>query len=226
MLKKYFENYLIIWVIFVAIFLAVCFLTPNTLEGYNKFGGAFWGPFVIIMISLIGELFVAKKVFDSETKEQLFLNLPLYRLCYLGTALTFIVGTICMMIPDLPNWVGSVICGIILVLTYMSLSLGQGVSARIQDKEAALKASTANMRDIVSKAKLLLDQAPENQKESFQKVYDALRYSDVVSSSESHALEKEIERTLNTFAENNSDETLAKLISLINERNELVQKNK
>ena len=226
MLKKYFKNYLIIWVLFVAIYLAACFLTPNTVEGYYKFGGAFWGPFVIIMIALIGQLIIAKKVFDSETKEKLFMNLPLYRLSYLGTVLTFIVGTVCMVMPDLPNWIGSILCGVILVLTYMSLTVGQGVSSRIQEKEATLKESTGNMRNLVSKAKLLADNAPDDRKETIYKVYEALKYSDVVTNSASAPLEQEIKSKLNDLSSDQWQSAAESLLSMISERNEIVQNNK
>ena len=226
MLKKYFKNYLIIWVLFVAIYLAACFLTPNTVEGYYKFGGAFWGPFVIIMIALVGQLIIAKKVFDSETKEKLFMNLPLYRLSYLGTVLTFIVGTVCMVIPDLPNWIGSILCGVILVLTYMSLTVGQGVSSRIQEKEALLKEFTGNMRNLVSQAKLLAENAPEEKKDAINKVYEALKYSDVVSCPESQEIENQISDMLNELSADNWKEASESLLDLISKRNEIVKRSK
>ena len=226
MLRKYFKNYLIIWLLFVIIFLAACFLTPNTAGGYYKFGGAFWGPFAIIMVALVGQLFIAKKVFDSKTKEKLFMNLPLYRLSYVGTILTFIVGTVCMIVPDLPNWIGSIICGAILILNYVSLTVGQGVSERIQDKEVALKESTNTMRGLVSQAKMLADNAPEEKKETFNRIYEALQYSDVVSNSASAPLEREIAYKLKDLSSDQWEAAAESILSMISERNEVVRRTK
>lgn len=41
-MKGTFKSYVIWWTVFVVVFNAVVFLTPNEMAGMTKFGGAFW----------------------------------------------------------------------------------------------------------------------------------------------------------------------------------------
>ena len=74
-MNKKFKYYALIWVILLAVFNVICFVTPNEAYGMNKFGGAFWSGYIFITIAFIGQLICAFIALKTEDKTKLFLNI-------------------------------------------------------------------------------------------------------------------------------------------------------
>lgn len=226
-MKKGFKYYLSIWVILLAVFNVAVFVSPGEAGGYSKFGGAFWVGYIFITLSFIGQLICAYIAFKADNLQEFFYNVPLIRISRIGLVLTSILGTLCMAIPNLPNWIGVILCLAVLAFTAISVikatSAGDIVSEideQTERKTSFIKALTADADSLTNRAK-----APMLKK-LCTKVYEAARYSDPVSNIQLSDIENRIKEEFSAFtdavladdldlAESSSNE----VITLIEERN-------
>ena len=126
-----------------------------------------------------------------------------------------------MIIPGLPNWVGIIVCMIILAFCAVSvIKAGAAVDAVEQiDKKTAertsfIKSMTVKCENITAHAK------SDDIKKECKKVYEAVRYSDPVSADELAETEAEIERKLdelkNAVEADNADKVKALAGDVVN----------
>lgn len=181
-MKSNFKYYLVSWIILVVIFNVVIFCLPNEWYGYNKFGGAFWGAYVFIILAFVSQLLCAMKAFQAENVTKLFYSIPLVTISYGTLIAVVLIGTICFAIPDLPNWV-AVIAGVVLLglsaITIIKAQVAVDVVSGIDDK---IKERTFIIKDLTVDADSLMRQVKnEETKIIIKKVYEAFRYSDPMS---------------------------------------------
>lgn len=226
-MKKSFKAYVVIWAIFLAVFNVICFVTPGEAAGMSKFGGAFWIGYIFIMLAFIGQLVCAVMAFKEKSTQKFFYKLPLITVSYTGLVLTVIVGAVCMAIPNLPNWVGIIACLLVLAFNAVAVikaNAAAGIVSDIDDKvktqTAFVKISTVETQNILNRAKT------EKVKAECKKVYEAIRYSDPMSSPALAEEEAEISakiRNLKSAVISGEDETAIstaeELVLLIGERN-------
>lgn len=194
-MKKGFKKYLAAWAVLLVVFSVLCFATPGELGGMTKYGGAFWSGYVLIMLAMVGQLACACFAFKAENKEQLFLNLPLITISYSALILSFVVGALCMLIPNLPNWVGVVLCALILGFNAISVIKASAAAELVAETDARTKAKESFIRTLTVDAENLLSCAKtEEAKAACKKVYEALRYSDPMRSDALADIETDIER--------------------------------
>lgn len=225
-MKKSFKTYAIAWAVMFVLFNVICFATPNETEEYIKFGGAFWSGYAFITIAFIGQLLCAYKAFKAENITKFFYNLPIITISFTGLILTLIFGGACMIIPGLPNWVGIIVCMIILAFCAVSV-IKAGAAAEVVeqiDKKTAEKTSFIKSMTVKCENITALAKSDEIKKEC-KKVCEAVRYSDPVSADELAETEAEIERKLDEFKnaveDDNADKVkvlTTKLITLIADR--------
>lgn len=188
------------WAIFFAIFNIAVFVTPNEAAGMSKFGGAFWASYVFIILAFVGQLAVAYFALKEENIGKLFLKISLLRISRTGLVLTLIFGTTCMLIPNLPNWVGAVICVVILGLNAVSLVKANLASDIVAEVDEKIKVKTAFVKMLTVDAECLMNkaQSPEIKAEC-KKVYEAVRYSDPMSSAALAETENQIQKQFNAL---------------------------
>lgn len=226
-MKKGFKYYLSIWVILLAVFNVAVFVSPGEAGGYTKFGGAFWVGYIFITLAFIGQLICAYFAFKADSLKKFFYNVPLIRISRTGLVLTVILGTLCMAIPNLPNWIGIILCLAVLAFTAISVikataagDIVSGIDEKIESKTHFIKALTADAEALMSAAK-----TPELRAE-VKKVYEAIRYSDPMSNAALEEINEQIQNQFSVFvdavkaedsdlASSSSDE----LIILIDNRN-------
>lgn len=225
-MKKYFKFYLIAWVILLAIFNLIVFLTPTELAGMNKFGGAFWPGYVLITLALIGQLVCAFFAFRTDRLDKVFLNLPLIRISYLTLIVSVIVGIASMAIPDLPVWVGIVACLLILGFSALAVINAGAAAALIGDVDAKVKAKTFFIKLLTADAESLIAKADNDEARSAaKKVFEAIRYSDPMSDDALAGLESQIAEKFADFTTvirsgaDNSAQAADEVIRLVSERN-------
>lgn len=126
-MKKGFKYYAVIWLICLAVFNIVIFVTPSEIAGISKYGSSFWVGFVFIILAFAGQLICSYIFFKNDGNDKYFLNLPLISLSYIGLIISVIVGSIFMALPILPNWIG-VIADIIIFAIY-AISIIQAMAA-------------------------------------------------------------------------------------------------
>ena len=226
-MKKGFKYYLSIWVILLAVFNVAVFVSPGEAGGYSKFGGAFWVGYIFITLSFIGQLICAYFAFKVDSLQKFFYNVPLLRISRTGLVLTAILGTLCMAIPNLPNWIGVILCLAVLAFTAISVikataagDIVSGIDEKIESKTSFIKLLTADAEALMSAAK-----TPELKAE-VKKVYETIRYSDPMSNAALEEINEQIQNQFSVFedAVKAEDSDLAssysdELIILIDNRN-------
>lgn len=228
-MKKSFKTYAIAWAVMFVLFNVICFVTPNETEEYIKFGGAFWSGYAFIVIAFIGQLLCAYKAFKAENITKFFYNLPIITIGFTGLILTLIFGGACMIIPGLPNWVGIIVCMIILAFCAVSVikagaaaEVVEQIDKKTAEKTSFIKSMTVKCENITALAK------SDDVKKECKKVCEAVRYSDPVSVDELAETEAEIERKLDEFKnaveDDNADKVNAlagDVVTLVGDRNRM-----
>lgn len=225
-MKKNFKYYLIIWAVLLAVFNVVCFVTPDEAVGMSKFGAAFWVGYVFITAAFILQLICAVFALNERDKAKIFYNIPLIRISYIGLILTIIFGALSMAIPDLPAWIGIVVCAAVTMFVFIALLKARAAAEIVSDTDEKVKAQTFFMKSLTADAENLLARAASPEaKNACKKVYETVRYSDPASSAVLADIEKSITEKFGEFtvAVNKNTEDISaladELVVLIGERN-------
>ena len=142
-MKKTFTFYAIIWILLLAVFNVICFVTPNEMFGFEKIDSTFWVAYAFITAAFVGQLVCAYIAFKAENLKKLFYNLPLISVSYTGLIVMLVVGAATMLIPYVPNWVGSIVCFIVLAFTAIAVVKAKGVSDVVSKIDEKVKVNTA-----------------------------------------------------------------------------------
>ena len=162
-MKNVFKKYVTIWAISLALFNVICFVTPKEFAGYDKFGGAFWAGYIFITLAFIGQLICANIAFKAENLKKLFYNMPIISISYTGLIVMLIVGSLAMGIPDVPNWVGIIVCVIVVAFTAMAVIKASAAAEIINDIDDRVKAKTSFIRELTVEAQGLLTNAKDEE---------------------------------------------------------------
>lgn len=194
-MKKNFKYFAIIWFVLLAVFNAVTFIVPAELNGVKRFEQpTFWIAYAFINVALVGQLVSALIVCAKNTLEKVFLNIPVLKLGYSTVSVAFVVGLIFMIVPVTKPWIGAVVC-IVITAFYLIACIKATAAANIVSEQTEnINAKTSFMKLVVVEAENVMERAttPEIKAEA-KKVYQALRYSDYVSTPELIDIETEIE---------------------------------
>ena len=226
-MKKYFKYYAICWVITLAMFNVVVFVIAGNTIGLANAGASFWIAYTFITLVFCGNLGCSALFFKEENENKTFLKLSVMHYAFCALAVSLIVGTIAMAIPQIPYWVGIVID--VLVLAFYAIAITKAVAAadiintveqKVSEKTAYIRRLTLDAKSLVSDAKL------DETKKLAKNVYEAIRFSDPMSTPQLNEIETRIGNEFAAFSEavKNDDFDLAttsseELISLVNERN-------
>ena len=226
-MKKNFKYFAVIWAILLALFNVICFVTPDEMNGMSKYAGAFWVGYIFITAAFVGQLICAFIAFKAENIEKMFYNVPLISLSFIGLIVMAVVGALTMAIPNLPNWIGIIVCAIVLAFTAIAVVKASMAADNVQQVEQKVKAQTFFIKSLTVDADTLLSQAKSDDiKAECRKVYEAVRYSDPMSNDALAAAESQITLKFSALsdavkADNTADvKTLAsELLVLIADRN-------
>ena len=225
-MKKRFIYYAILWVILLALFNVIAFVTPGW-EGYEKFTGGFWAGYVLITLMLIGQLICGWIALKEDNSQKVFYKISLVRINYAGLIVSFIVGGLCMLISPLPYWGGIIICAIVLVATILPLVKAAAAVEEVEQIDKKIKVKTFFIKSLTVDADTLMARATsEEVKAECRKVYEAIRYSDPMSDDALASAESQITLAFAKLTEaveaDNMDavtETAREVIILIGDRN-------
>lgn len=225
-MKKAFQKYAIIWAIFFVVFNVICFVTPGEVAGMNKFGGAFWAGYVFISLAFIGQLVCAWFAFKADSLQKLFYNLPLIRISYTGLVAMLVVGAVVMAVPNLPNWIGIIICLLILAFHAVAVIQASAASDVIEGVDKKIKTQTFFIKSLTVDAESLMARAKDDTvKAACKKVYEAVWYSDPMSSDALAGAESQITLKFAAFSDavqsgsNDLSKLADELTILLNDRN-------
>lgn len=226
-MKKTFNYYGICWLIALAVFNVIAFVTPNEIAGVSKFNGAFWAGYIFITLAFIGQLGCAYKAFKAENLKKMFYNIPLISVSYTGLIAMLVVGTVCMAVPFIPYWVGIIACLLVLAFSAISVIKATVASDVVSEIDEKIKVQTQFIKLLTADAEHLMTSSKTAQlKAEAKKVYETIRYSDPMSNEALADIEGQIQSEFAFFAQaiKSEDLELAKsvsagLIDLIDGRN-------
>lgn len=227
-MKKNFKYFAITWAVCFVLFNAVTFLIPNEVFGVTRFDkSVFWIAYVFIVLSFALQLVTAYKFVKDDSKEKMFLNIPLLTTGYTAVAVSLVVGAVFMIIPVIPSWIGAIVCLIISGYFTIACIKASAVANVVADIDVKVKKQTAFVRMAVVEVENIVARATTAvAKADVKKVYEALRYSDPMSVPALEDIEQKIDngiKQLKTVVENKDDEKIliivADLLLDIKERN-------
>lgn len=198
---------------------------------YNKYGGAFWVGYVAIIASYLGQLICAAIAFKEENNQKFFYNIPLIKLGYTSVVITTIVGGLCMFIPDLPLWLGILVCVITLLLSLLSIVKSSFAAEYVSDVDKNVMTSVSFIKEITAISKTLFDNAESENKDLLKKLYEEIRYSDPMSnnlvSEEENLIKTKLESLKTVVATNGYVKDLVnETIDLLKTRNSKIKSSK
>ena len=224
---KRFGVYSAIWAIALGIFNLIVFLTPNEAGGMYKFGGAFWVGYIAITVAFVAQFACTFFTFKEKNLTKLFYNIPLISISYTGLVIMLIVGTLCMAIPALPNWIGIIVCALVLLFNAIALLKASAAAHIVTSLDKKIAVETSFIRGLTAQAELLMNATIDELRATAKKVYEAIRYSDPVSNTALASLDAQIERQFTAFSDavKGEDPELAKneaaaLIEMLESRNQ------
>ena len=184
-MKKNFKFYIIIWAVLLAIYNLTVFLVKPIVPGYViNYDARFWISWGVIIATFIGQLICTKIAFDSKNNEKLFLNIPLIAQSYTALIVATIVGSILMLIPYCPAWIAAIACAVVLGFSVISIVKVKAAADIVSDIDDKVKANTLFIKSLTIDAESLISRAKnEASKTECKKVYEAIRFSDPMSSS-------------------------------------------
>lgn len=220
-MNKNFKTYAIIWAISLFAFNVISFVTPT-----DKID-SFWVGYIFITVMFIIQLICSYFFFKQDTKEKVFLNIPIITISYTALITSIIVGTIFMAITKLPIWIAITISLLITAFYLIAIiSMKPAINA-IENVDKKVNNQTFFIKSLTIDAQTLMARTNNDKTKILaEKVYEAIRYSDPMSSEALGSCESAITIKFNDFEkaiiENN--EVSAKEISkelqiLIDDRN-------
>ena len=225
-MKKNIKFYIIAWAILLALFNLIAFISPGW-AAFEKYSGSFWTGYIFITLAFVGQLVCSLFAFKEDKKEKFFLSLPLITLSYTGLILTLVFGTLCMLVSFLSYWVAVIICAVILAVYAIAVLKAKAAAEISSATGEKVKAKTFFTRSLTVDCENLLSKAKSEQaKAACNKVYEAVRYSDPMSSDELSSVEEKISAKiseLSTAVTACDDEKITALadatVLLVKERN-------
>ncbi len=226
-MNKHFKIYSVSWLIMFLIFNFVTFMTIGFGYGTEYFNGTFWIAYTLVVLAFAGNFAVTWYATRSSALDKLFLNFSLLRIGYISVVICTIVGTAFMLAAKTAvAWVGAVVA--VLVLGFYVLSALRTIMAigAVEQVERHTEERTRTMRILTVDAQVLVNRAssPEMRRE-LNKVYEAIRYSDVTTIPELETLDDEIRNAFDALrsAVSDADEELVseqakQVITLVEER--------
>jgi len=227
-MKKSISIYSIIWTICLVVFNVITFVTPNEIGGVSKFSGSFWVGYIFITIAFVGQLACAFVAFKAENLKKFFYSIPLLSISYGGLVAMLIVGSIFMAIPALPEWIGIIVCVIILAFNAIAIIKATAVADIVSGIDEKIKVQTFFIKSLSVDAQSLMTSAKTDElRAEAKKVYEAIRYSDHMANVALSDLDTQIERQFNAFSDavKADDAELAKetadaLVEMVERRNQ------
>ncbi len=233
-MKKTFNFYAVIWAICLVLFNVICFVAPNEIAGVSKFDGTFWIGYVFITISFIGQLICAYIAFKADNLKKFFYNIPLINISYTGLVVMLIVGGMAMAVPKFPEWLGIIICFVVLVINSIAVLAAKAAIDAVTTIDEKVAKNTAFIKSLIFDAQNLMNRANAPMlREKCKKVYDALRYSDPVSSEQLSDIENQIKNEFDLLTDavlsddlDKTEISVKEILTLISNRNNKVKGNK
>lgn len=222
-----FTFYSICWILTLGVFNLLTFATPSEFNGVSKFTNGFWSAYALITIAFIGQLICGFFYFKQDEPRRRFYNVPVISISFTGLIAMLIVGSIFMLIPSIPAWIGAIVCLVILAFTAFAITASKAAADAVDATDQKIKTQTFFIKALTVDASGLMARAQtEIAAEQTKKVYEAIRYSDPMSNEALSGTESQITILFSEFSDAVSagddsavQQTAKNLLILLQDRN-------
>ena len=225
-MKRNFKFYIAFWLLLVAVFNVIAFVSVGW-AGQEKYTSAYWCGYIFITLTFLLNLAYAAVALCSDNLKKVFYNLAFFRKSYAGLILAFVVGGLFMLTSVIPGWVCIFVAVILMGMNTISLLKAKAAASIVEDTDEKISQSTRFVKLLIADAQALIAVAENDEARKLaQKVYEAVRYSDPVSNGLLAEIEQKIKEALDVFEtaiRTNGDNMTAaadNLLYLIKSRNE------
>ena len=181
-MNKRFGIYAAGWAVLLGLFNVIAFVSVGW-AGYEKYTDSFWIGYSFITATFIGQLACAWYALKEENAQKLFYRISLFSISYSGLIATFVFGGLCMLISPLPYWIGILVCSIVLAVNVLAVIKAAAAIGEVERIDEKVKQKTFFVKSLTVDAETLMARAKsEDAKAACKKVYEAVRYSDPMSS--------------------------------------------
>lgn len=132
---------------------------------------------------MLFQLVCAKISLKPEKLDKLFLNIPVIKISFTGMVLSMVIGAVCIAVPSIPfiativvEYAVLAVTGIAVLKANAAAEIVDEVGEKVKEKTQFIKLTTVDAQNLMSSAE------SESVKSACKKVYEALRYSDPMSS--------------------------------------------
>ena len=199
----------------------------------SNYTSTFWVSYIFTTIAFFAQIIVGL-IFGKSDTDSKFIQLPLFYFGGIYFVIQLVVGILFMIIPisvTLP-----LILQVIILAIYLSIILTSTIAKeQITKTEANIKTETFNIKMLTLDAEhLYMSEVNENKKSELKKLYEAIRYSDPMCTTEAiKNLDLQIDsafKSLSTIVDSCSVEDLSKeikpILDLLAKRNLLCKSSK
>ena len=191
-MKKRFGSYFVIWAVLLVLFNVIAFLAGGETD-IADYEASFWIGYTFITVTFFGQLICAWVALKDTNSQKLFYSISLFSTSYAGLISTFVFGGLCMLIPDMPYWIGIILCSIVLGINIISITKASIAIAEVERIDQKVKQQTFFIKSLTVDAETLMARAKsEDAKAVCKNVYEAIRYSDPMSSDMLTGVESQI----------------------------------
>lgn len=230
-MKQIFRYYLICWAAVLVLFNIITFTVTAETIGIDRVTPSFWVGYVFMTLALFGNLACSYFCLQAKSKNDVFLNIPVFIISYSALGVSFLASLLTMILQFIPYWIG-ILMDLIILVIYLIAVVRAGAAAKIVgDIDRKIKTQTFFIKSLTIDADTLLAKAQSVQARSqAKKVYEAIRYSDPMSNEALAGAESQITLKFGEFSaaiESNSEDeiqkTASELLILLNDRNKKCQ---
>lgn len=224
--KKFDVKMLAIWLIVLAAFVAVVFLLPISRNA------VFYVAFAMTLVSfgLVAFAYVQSFLHDNTLSSKL-LGFPIFRVSLIALALQMLVFVTLGALSALcPIWLAVIIEGLVLAGTAVCLIATEAARGVVEEAEVKLTDRTQMIKRLRAQAETVVSlQTNEHIKTEVERLSQALRYSDPVSSDATKEVELEIEKLLGKLyngVDADIEARIKRALVLVQQRNSIIKSNK
>lgn len=225
-MNKNLKFYTVIWILALAMFNVLIFVTPAEIAGVSKFTNSFWIAYTFVTVAFLGQYVCTFAAFKGDIT-RLFYNIPLISVSYIGLIAVLIAGSLFMAIPILPDWLAIIVCFGVLAINIIAVMKSASAVNIVAEMDKKIKNKTFFIRSLTVDAETVAAQAATKEMKAIaNKIFEEIRYSDPMSDDALASAETQITIKFSEFSDAVSQNDIAcaqklsdELIVLLKNRN-------
>lgn len=149
----------------------------------SDYTNVFWVSYIFTTLAFIAQI-VVDFIFNKSDTNAKFLSLPLFYVGSIYFVVQLFVGIICMVVPA--SIKVAIIAQALILGAYITVALSSTIAkSHVEETETYIEKTTEAIRALTSEAEYLYASEENGEKKAeLKKLYEAIRYSDPMSSTE------------------------------------------